>query len=143
MLLLNVFLYFYENKFNGVNFFHYIDDLIVFNCNNFEEISREVYPKGLTLNHTNTFDSILFLDLKTTVNIGSWFIDLYNKRNDFNFKVNCLTNWFSCITRRILKNILFLPVKRICNMCNNDEDWKMILKIWGKKNYILTVIRHI
>ena len=40
-----IFRYFYEKKFNGIDFFRYIDDLIVFNCNNFEKISGEIYSK--------------------------------------------------------------------------------------------------
>ena len=80
-------------------FFRYISDLIVFNCNNFEEIAGEVYPKYFTLVRTDNFDNILFLDLKIKINNGKWFIDLYDKRNDFHFKVNCLTNWFFCIGR--------------------------------------------
>ena len=60
-------------------FFHYIVDLIVFSCNNFEEISREVYPKGLILIQLHTIDNILFLDLKIKIINGSWFISLHDK----------------------------------------------------------------
>ena len=56
------------------------------------------------------------------------FIGLYDKRNDFNFKVNWLTNWFSWISNKVQKNILFSQVKKIRSICNNDEDWKTALK---------------
>ena len=46
-----VFSYFYEMKRNKVTFC-YMNDLIVFYFDNFEEISRKNYSKGKTLNLT-------------------------------------------------------------------------------------------
>ena len=77
---------------------------------------------------SNTVDNISFLDLKIKIINVSWFISLYDKRNDFHFKVNCLINWFSCIGRKVLKNILFSQVKKIHKICNNNEDLKIVLK---------------
>ena len=39
-----------------------------------------------------------------------------------------LTNWFSCISKKGLKNILFRQVKRIRGICNNDEDLSTALE---------------
>ena len=85
---------------------------------------KKIYPKNLTLIRTDTSDNISFLDLKIKINNDKWFIGLYDKRNVFKFKVNCLTNWFSCIGRGVLKNMMFSQIKRIRNICNNDEDLK-------------------
>ena len=42
----NIFLFNYETNFyHNINFFRYIDDIIVFNCDNFENISLSIYPK--------------------------------------------------------------------------------------------------
>ena len=45
-----------------------------------------------------------------------------DKRLDFNFKVNSLTNWSSCISRNVLKNILFSQLARIKRICNNSDN---------------------
>ena len=45
----------------------------------------------------------------------------------FNLKANCLTNWFLCISKIILKNILFSQVKIICSICKT-EDLKIALE---------------
>ena len=64
----NIFLYFYEKNFNGIEFFRYINDLVVFKCDNFKEISKKIYPKNLTLIRTDTSDNISFLDQKIKIN---------------------------------------------------------------------------
>ena len=48
-----------------------------------------------------------FLELKINLVNNIWPIGVYDKRLDFNFKVNSLINWFSCINNKVLKSILF------------------------------------
>ena len=45
----NIFLFYNETKLINYNiiFFRYIDDIIVFNCDNFESISLSIYPKEI------------------------------------------------------------------------------------------------
>ena len=69
---------FRKSNRNTTSFFFLVTLMIqfVFNCNNFEENSGEVYPKDLTLVRTDTFDNISFPDLKIKINNGKWFIGL-------------------------------------------------------------------
>ena len=62
----NIFLFYYETNFikYNVNFFRYIDDIMVFNCDNFEDISLSIYPKEIVLKNTNSPSFSSFLDLK-------------------------------------------------------------------------------
>ena len=80
---------------NNINLFTYIDDIIVFNCDNFENISLSINPKELVLENTNSTNFSSFLDLKINFAINNWLIRIYDKGLDFNFKVNSLTNWSS------------------------------------------------
>ena len=104
----NIFLFYYETNFinHNINFFRYIDDITSFNCDNFESISFSFYPKELVLKNTNSNNFTSFLDQKIHFATKNWVISVYDKRLGFNFKVNCLTNWSSCIINKVLKNIL-------------------------------------
>ena len=105
----NVFLLYYETNFikHNINFFRYINDIIVFNCDKFEDISLSIYPKVLVLKNTNSTNFSSFLDLKINFANNNWLISIYDKRLDLKIKVNSLTNWSSCITKKALKKYLF------------------------------------
>ena len=85
----NVFLFYYETNFikHNINFFRYIDDIIVFNCDNFEDISLYIYRKELVLKKINSINFSSSLDLKINFANNNWFISVHDKRLDFNFKV--------------------------------------------------------
>ena len=84
---------FLKKNYEDFSFFRYIDDLSVFNSNNFEEISSKIYPDDLILKRTHA-ENISRLDLKLKKNYNKWHIGLYNRRKGFDFKVNGLTNWY-------------------------------------------------
>ena len=48
-----------------------------------------------------------FLDSKIYFVNNNWLISVYDKRLDFNYKVNIWTNWSSCFSIKVVKNILF------------------------------------
>ena len=54
-----------------------------------------------------------FLELKINLVNNIWPIGVYDKRLDFNFKVNSLRKRFSCFNNKDLKNILFSQFARI------------------------------
>ena len=85
----------------------YIDNITVLHCDNFENISLFIYPKELVLKNTNSTNFCPFLDLKINFATNNWLISVYDKRLDFHFKVNSLTNGTSCISNKVFKNILF------------------------------------
>ena len=101
-LFANIFLYYYERKFlisNKIKLFWYVDDILVYDCNNFEDISKEIYPKELVLKKTSKENTINFLDLNIKIENNSYLIGLYDKRQEFNFKVNSLTYYTSNISK--------------------------------------------
>lgn len=66
----------------------YLDD--IFNIDNpyFDTLFSFIYPKELTLNKANQSDtSASFLDLDLTINNGFITSKIYDKRDDFNFKI--------------------------------------------------------
>ena len=70
--------------------FRYIDDLLCVNNDNFNKHINEIYPSELILKNTTTTPSeTSYLD--TTLNIGEGNgtvrISVYDKREDFNFKI--------------------------------------------------------
>ena len=134
-LFANIFLYYYERKFlinNKIKIFRYVDDILVYDCNNFEDISKEIYPKELVLKKTSKENTINFLDLNIKIENNSYLIGLYDKRLEFNFKVNSLTYYNSNISNRIFKNIIFAQINRIIKICNNYKDLYQALKLFEK-----------
>ncbi len=69
--------------------FRFIDDLLCFN--NSDLVSKYVhtiYPRELILNKTNENDQkCTFLDIDMNIEQGQINTKLYNKRDDFNFKI--------------------------------------------------------
>ena len=79
-------------KFNFVKhniiFFGYIDDIVTFDCDNFENSSLSVYPKKLILKNTTSTNFSSFLHLKINFATDNWLISIYDKTSDFNIKIN-------------------------------------------------------
>ena len=72
----------------------YIDDLIILNDNgHFDTIFKNIYPKELELKLTSGSKiSANYLDLQININNGNIIHSLYDKRNDFDFKVISMPN---------------------------------------------------
>ena len=106
----NIFLFYYViNSINhNINFFRYIDYIIVFNCENLRIFSSLFIP-GISYKNTNSINFSSFLNLKIHFPTYNWLISVYDKRLDF----NSLTNWSSCISINVLKNILFLQLLKL------------------------------
>ena len=101
--LANIFLYGYEKSFidklvltNKVKeaallkyLFRYQDDLIVFNDKGyFDKVYKDIYPNELILKNTNTSArKSNYLDLTISIVNGKFRYQLYDKRQDFPFKV--------------------------------------------------------
>lgn len=131
----NIFLHFYEfkylNKYN-INAFRYIDDLIIFDFENFEDLFN-IYPKGLKLNQTNNNKfKVNYLDLKIDISNNKTLIGIYDKRIDFNFKVKVFTDYHSNLNSKIFKNIFFSQFNRIKKICNNFNDFNYSINIFKK-----------
>ena len=105
-LLADLFLYSYESELlqnlvkdkkiheaRAFNFtYRYIDDVLSLNNPRFAEFLPLIYPPELEIKETtNTASSASFLDIYLEFNnIGQFSTKIYDKRDDFNFKIiNC------------------------------------------------------
>ena len=70
---------------------------------------------------TRILQSNSFPDLNINFANNNWLISVYDKGLDFNFKVNSLTNQPYCISKKVLKNILFPQPAKIKKVCNNYD----------------------
>lgn len=122
--LANLFLHFYEKNFtlNVHNAFRYIDDFLIFDYNNFDILSLNIYPSELKLIKTNKNSlSTDFLDLFISIENDSISIDIFDKRDAFKFDVIKLIYWESNISLSIYRNVLLSQLARINNICNNKS----------------------
>ena len=67
----------------------YIDDLIVFSNKKFLDYLKEIYPSQLTVEKANKSDQLAdYLDLTFIIDSGGTLSTrLYNKRDDFDFRI--------------------------------------------------------
>ena len=81
----NIFLFYCEIIFikHNINLFWYTDNIIVFNSDNFENISLSIYPKELVLKNTISTNFSSFLNLKIYFANNNWLISVYDERLDF------------------------------------------------------------
>lgn len=141
-LLANLFLHFFEKNFTYIilSAFRYVDDIIIFNVENFDSVYSDIYPSELTLIKTNSSNSSSdFLDLLINIESDGVKIDLFDKRNTFNFHVNRLIFWNSNLSISIYRNIIISQISRIKRICNTDFNIhknKLILKQYLFNNQI-------
>ena len=131
----NLYLHYYENKYietsnNNFLAYRYIDDIIVFNYEEFENKVKDIYPEILILKKTSVHDNVNIFDLNIRVKEDGCLIGLYDKRMDFNFRVKSLADWRSCLCKKVFRNILVSQFNRIKNNCNNEEDFQKATKIF-------------
>ena len=69
-----------------INMVCYIDDIGVANFLNFGLIAKDIYPRSLVLNKSNTSNSA-FLDMNVSVVDHQFRVKVYNKTDDYNFWV--------------------------------------------------------
>lgn len=132
-ILANLFLHWFEKNYNLLNFtaFRFIDDIIIFNYEEFNNLWQEIYPKELILKKTNNSfsTSTQFLDINIVLS-ETTSTTIYDKRNDFPFHVNKITPWSSNISIKIHRNILINQLNRIDSICNNTSDKENLLNVF-------------
>ena len=71
------------------NLVRYIDDIGAENLEEFGEIAKEIYPRSLILNRSNesSSENCAFLDLNVSIVNESFRIKVYNKTDDYSFRV--------------------------------------------------------
>ena len=74
------------NKFN--NTMQYIDDLLTLNNTSFHSAINDIYSSELQLKKTSKSPTALsYLDIMVTIVDGKYSTAIYDKRDDFNFRI--------------------------------------------------------
>lgn len=92
----------------------YIDDLLIFN-NNVQLELNKIYPVCLNLNkgYKNSKHVLFFsFDFDFIFMDNFLNINLYDKREFFNFYTHCITHWFSNVSKRVSVNIILVQLNR-------------------------------
>ena len=70
------------------NTFRYIDDLLTLNNPSFGNVIGDIYPPELVLKETTEMNGLVFyLDVGISVVNGQYETTIYDKRDNFNFKI--------------------------------------------------------
>ena len=113
-----------------------IDDITTFNDNNyFDNNFKEIYPDSLELNKINNNRSHAeVLDLSIEISPYSYAtVNVFDKRDSFDFKINCYPNYKSTIALHVIKGTLTSQIKRAYSICSEiDLFLEKIKIIFGK-----------
>ena len=100
--------------------FRYIDDLLCVINDNFNKRINEIYPSELILKNTTTTPP-------TTLNIGeengTVRISVYDKREDFNFKIVNFSYLDSNIPRNPAYGVYISQLVRYARICSRKDDF--------------------
>lgn len=132
-ILADLYLYHYESNFmnNDILLYRYIDDIILLYTNDCKIYDLPVkYPRNLELTkNLLSNNTISFLDLHIYLNDSKIDTNIYDKRSDFNFRVNLFTHFNSCLHISIYRNIILNHLFRIKNLCSSQYKNKNINKL--------------
>ena len=144
----NLTLWFYENRYLEKTYkkdyhsamlmnktFRLIDDITVINSNGvFASHIKDIYPESLNLNKENSDDSRAnVLDLNIVIHEGKFKVNLYDKRDDFPFKIVQFSDSSSNISRNTILGVFKSQVLRYARICSEFQDFLERLDIIVKK----------
>lgn len=114
---------YFARKFSSC--FRYIDDLLAFNNYNLiNKYKHDIYPKELILNKENKHKlKCTFLDIEIRIVNDGVKTKLYDKRNDFNFPINCFPDLSSNIHGKRTHGVLISQLLRYSRVCGNVVDF--------------------
>ena len=114
---------FLARKFS--NSYRYIDDLLMFNNDDLmNKYKYEIYPKELILNKENSNDQQCnFLDIKMNIKNSLIVTSIYDKKDDFNFKVNSFPNLSGNIHSLRTHGVIISQLIRYSKVCLNVDDF--------------------
>ena len=112
----------------------------------FNDNHVNIYPDVLTLNKTNTSDiDTNYLDMNISIINNKFEYKLYDKRNDFDFKVISLPNLKSNIPINASHSVIYSQIVRYFNATNNLSEFlnsvdnlksKMVCQNFSKRGVI-------
>ena len=103
----------------------YIDDLIVFNNIKFGDYVKEIYPSQLTAEKANTSDDLAnYLDLTFIGESNNrLYIKLYDKRDDFDFRIVSFPFLSSNIPSRLSFGVYISQLIKYARCCSYYDDF--------------------
>ena len=124
-----------------INMIRYIDDIGVANFLDFGNIVKDIYPRSLVLNKSNS-SSVLnssFLDLNVSVVNHEFNVKVYNKVDDYDFRVITFPFLESNIVTTVCYSVFFgeiLRYLRICSkLCDFESRGKMLVIMLVQRGY--------
>lgn len=137
-----------SNMFN--NTFRYVDDILYIgkNIELFKNSTNLIYHNSLTLESTNIDDKHgHFLDLDIECLEKNINIKLYNKTDDFNFKVRRFPHNNSCMAFNTKINTIKGEIIRISRICSQKKDMldriTRLFEIFKGNDYDVTELQNI
>ena len=117
------------------NSLRYIDDLLMFNNDGLmDSYKHKIYPKELLLNKENKDDKMCnFLDIKMNIMNDMIVTSIYDKKDDFNFKVNSFPNLSGNIHHTNTHGVIISQLLRYSKVCLKVEDFTNRSKIMVDK----------
>ena len=144
-LVANLFLFHYEYKYmrnlikcnlmlakRFSNTMRYIDDLLTLNNTSFHSAIDDIYPEELTLKKTSESSTALsYLDIQITIVNGKYSTAVYDKRDNFNFRIVNFPYLNSNIPSGPAYGVYISQLVRIGRICSDYSDFAL-------RNYKLT-----
>ena len=116
----------------------YIDDLLTLNNNSFEEEIINIYPPELTLKKTTESNStISYLDISISICNNKYVTEVYDKRENFNFKIVNYPYMCSNIPAKPTYGVYVSQLIRISRICDNYvsfvKRYRLLTEVWYNK----------
>jgi hypothetical protein len=100
----------------------YMDDCICTDCDNFLEKAALTYPPDLAIKKTNAQDNkASFLDLNIELDKGDIKLSVYNKTDDFPFRVVKYCSEDSNVSGKIGYDLFYCQLIRFGRICNSAK----------------------
>ena len=115
--------------------FRFIDDLLAINDGGmFEKYYKDIYPKELELKKENTkSNSCSFLDLSISIQNNTFLTSLYDKRDDYNFKIVRLPYRSSNIPKKMCISSVLAEILRIARVTSTFQPFVTSVKVLVKR----------
>ena len=115
--------------------FRFIDDLLAINDHGeFGSHFKEIYPEELELKRENNdFKTCSFLDIQIKIENNVFVTSLYDKRDDYNFKIVRLPYRISNIPKRMFFSSIMAEILRIARVTSSYDSFHIITSTLVKR----------
>ena len=100
----------------------YVDDLLAVNCEGFLDICRRIYPVSIPLSDTSITDvACNYLDLGLRIEDSRLRVNVYNKTDDFDFKVVRYVDSSGNVPHSLGLCVFYSQCVRMARICNFSD----------------------